>query len=104
MGSCNSPNNLHMEIEILHREVAECVKKRLDIYMVGQSNIEQNNIKIRDSEEYMKLAKLFSHKMRAQIKETYQQYNRTLEGVFISEDNKEQIKVEIDMYFDTRPS
>jgi len=99
----NSPKDLHNEIDILHRQVADCVKKRLDMYMLGQAGTQPKNIKIKDVEQYTRLAKLFSHKMRAQIKETYEQYNRTLVGVAITADNKEQIKLEIDMYFDTQP-
>ena len=73
------------------------------MYMLGQAGTQPKNIKIKDVEEYTRLAKFFSHKMRAQIKETYEQYNRTLVGVAITADNKEQIKVEIDMFFDTKP-
>lgn len=103
VSNSSPPNDLHNQIEILHRQVADCVKKRLDMYMVGQAGTEPKNIKIKDSDEYTRLAKFFSHKLRAQIKESYEQYNRTLEGVTITADNKEQIKVEIDMYFDTQP-
>lgn len=80
-----TPSNPHQDaIDTLHRKVADCVKKRFNMYLVGLPDTQPNNMKINDADEYTKLAKYFSHRMRDQIKETYEQYHRTLEGIVLN--------------------
>ena len=38
--------------------------------------------------------------MRDSIKETYEQYHRTMEGITLTRDDKEQINMEIDVFFE----
>jgi len=95
------PHTLHDQIDTLHRKVSVCVRQCLDKFYLEQP--EPKNIKIADADEYTKYAKHFSHKMRAQIKDTYEEYNRTLEGITLTLDNKEQITTEIIFFFESKP-
>lgn len=103
----NEENQLEPSVEDaineLHRSVAKCVKKRLSMYLVGMEDTQPHNMKINDADEYTKLAKEFSHKWRAQIKDTYETYHRTLEGITLTPDHKENIKIAIDMHFERLP-
>lgn len=50
--------------------------------------------------EYINLAKHFSQMLRAQLKESYQEYNRSMEGLTFTPDNREAVRVEVRLYFD----
>jgi len=100
----SQPISVEKQIEILHQNVASCVRKRLDMYWIGYADTEPKNMKIRDADEYTKHAKNFSHLIRDQIKDTYKAFNQqTLEGITLTLDNREHIKILIDMHFENQP-
>jgi len=91
------------EVVRLNKKVADTVKKRLNMYYIPLEDTLPQNKKISSEKEYTKFAKMFSHDLRSQIKETYIQYNRSVEGIKLTEDNKDHINNVIDMYFDRLP-
>ena len=72
------------EVARLHKKVATKVMKYLNKYYPGAEEFEPAEHKISSREEYSSLAKEFSHKLRQQIKESYELYHSTLEGTMNS--------------------
>ena len=82
------------ELTELHFRVVASVKKNLNKYYRG------SHAKIESKEEFSTLAKSFSDLMMGKIKDSYQAYNNTLEGISFTTDMKAQIAVVIESHFD----
>ena len=82
------------ELTELHFRVVASVKKNLNNYYRG------SHAKIESKEEFSTLAKSFSDLMMGKIKDSYQAYNNTLEGISFTTDMKAQIAVVIESHFD----
>jgi len=96
------PTSVEAAIKSLQRKVATCVKTRLERYYDGLPDTLPENRKLNDPEEYRKLAKHFSHKMRDSIQESYELYHRTMEGITLTLHDKDQINMEIDVFFEDK--
>ena len=88
------------EIDRLHRKVAEKVMKVMNKYYPGADEFDRSLYKIGSPEEYSKLAKQLSHKLRNQIKESYEAYHGTLDGILLTPDHVQSIKTEVDSYLE----
>merc|ERR1719369_2163669 len=95
-GDGSAPPQLSEEEIKLNRKVAECVKRRLNKYYCDLETTRPEDMKIATPEAYTHFAKQFSHQMREKIKESYMEFNRTLDGLSITADNKSQIEMTID--------
>ena len=91
------------EVDRLHKKVATKVMKYLNKYYPGAEEFEPAEHKISSPEEYSSLAKEFSHKLRQQIKESYELYHSTLEGIVLTGDNEQSIRTEVESYFEGIP-
>merc|ERR1712179_192872 len=89
------------EIDRLHRKVANKVMKCLNKYYHAAEEFDSNHHKIGSPEEYTRLAKQFSHQLRRKIKESYEAYNSTLEGIQLTGDHEQFIRTEVESYFET---
>jgi len=92
------------EIDRLHRKVAEKVMKVMNKYYPGADEFDRSLYKIGSPEEYSKLAKQLSHKLRNQIKESYEAYHGTLDGILLTPDHVQSIKTEVDSYLEQMPT
>jgi len=99
----NQQKSVPEEVDRLHRRVAAKVMKNLNRFYPGAEEFESDLYKIGSPEEYSRLAKQFSHKLRRQIKESYQEYNGTLEGIVLTPDNELVIRTEVESYFEKVP-
>jgi len=91
------------EVDRLHRKVANKVMKSLNKYYPGAEEFDPNHHKIGSPDEYTRLAKQFSHQLRRKIKESYEAYNSTLEGIQLTGDHEQFIRTEVESYFETVP-
>ena len=91
------------EVDRLHRKVANKVMKSLNKYYPGAEEFDTSHRKIGSPEEYTRLAKQFSHQLRKKIKESYEAYNYTLEGIQLTGDHEQFIRTEVESYFETVP-
>ena len=57
--------------------------KVMNKYYPGADKFDRSLFKIGSPEEYSKLAKQLSHKLRNQIKESYEAYHGTLDGILL---------------------
>jgi len=89
------------EIDRLHRKVANKVMKCLNKYYHAAEEFDSNYHKIGSPDEYTRLAKQFSHQLRSKIKESYEAYNSTLEGIQLTGDHEQFIRTEVESYFET---
>lgn len=94
-------NTLEEDIDRLHRKVAGKVMKALNKYYPGAEEFQEDLYKIPTPEEYSRLAKKFSHRLRADIKESYEEYNGSLEGIILTPDNEQFIRMEVESYFES---
>ena len=88
------------ELDRLHRKVATKVMKILNKFYPGAEEFEPEMHKIGSPDEYSRLAKQFSHQLRKQIKESYEAYNGTLEGIILTGDHEQFIRTEVESYFE----
>ena len=93
--------SVNEEVDRLHRKVASRVMNCLNKYYPGAEEFDPYNHKIRSPEEYSRLAKQFSHQLRRKIKESYEAYNSTLEGIPLTGDHEQFIRTEVESYFET---
>jgi len=91
------------EVDRLHRKVASKVMKSLNKFYPGAEEFDPAQHKIGSPEEYSRLAKQFSHQLRKQVKESYEAYHSTLEGIALTGDHEQFIRTEIDSYFEGIP-
>merc|ERR1711915_844442 len=98
-----SKSQMHVEEEVdrLHRKVATKVMKTLNRYYPGSEDFNPDEYKIGSAQEYSKLAKEFSHRLRRQVKESYEAYHGTLEGIALTGDHEQFIRTEFDSYFES---
>ena len=87
-------------VERLHRKVTTKVRMSFDKYYPGAAQFEPEQHKICTPEEYRRLAKQFSHELRGKIKESYEAYNSTLDGIVLTGDHEQIIRMEIESYFE----
>jgi len=97
----NKEKSVSEEVDRLHRKVANKVMKSLNKYYPGAEEFDPNHHKIGSPEEYTRLAKQFSHQLRRKIKESYEAYNSTLEGIQLTGDHEQFIRTEVESYFET---
>jgi len=91
------------EVDRLHRKVANKVMKILNKFYPGAEEFDPIQHKIDSPDEYSRLAKQFSHKLRRQIKESYEAYHDTLEGINLTGDHEQFIRTEVESYFEGVP-
>ena len=77
--------------------------KYLNKFYPGAEDFEPSEHKISSSEEYISLAREFSHKLRENIKEIYKTYHSALVGIFLTGDNEQSIRTELESYFERIP-
>jgi len=90
------------DVARLHKRVAAKVMGALDRYYPGSGDY-MGEPKISSPEEYSRMAKHFSHKLRASFKESYEAYNNSLEGIRLTPDFEQIIKTDIDSHFESIP-
>jgi len=88
------------DVDRLHRRVANRVMHCLNKYYFESENSDPAQHRIMSKCEYEKLAKQLSHQLREKIKESYHAYHSTLEGVELTADHAEIIRVEVDRFFE----
>jgi len=91
------------DVDRLHRKVANKVMKSLNKYYPGAEEFDPSQHKIGSPEEYSRLAKQLSHQLRRKIKESYEAYHSTLEGVQLTGDHEQFIRTEVECYFESVP-
>jgi len=91
------------EVDRLHRKVANKVMKILNKFYPGAEEFDPIQHKIGSPDEYSRLAKQFSHQLRRQIKESYEAYHGTLEGITLTGDHEQFIRTEVESYFEGVP-
>jgi len=96
----NKEKSVSEEVDRLHRKVANKVMKSLNKYYPGAEEFDPNNHKIGSPDEYTRLAKQFSHQLRRKIKESYEAYNSTLEGIQLTGDHEQFIRTEVESHFE----
>merc|ERR1719400_2463838 len=76
--------------------------KAMNKYYYGSNDcVQKKDEKIRDREDYKKYAKRFSTELEEQFKESYEMYhNEGLEGITMTGDHVEQIRIRVDSYFE----
>ena len=87
----------------LQRKVATKVMKILNKFYPGAEEFEPAEHKIGSPEQYSRLAKQFSHQLRRQVKESYEAYHSTLEGIILTGDHEQFIRTEVESYFEGIP-
>ena len=100
VSTTNQQRSVSEELDRLHRKVATKVMKILNKFYPGAEEFEPEMHKIGSPDEYSRLAKQFSHKLRKQIKESYEAYNGTLEGIILTGDHEQFIRTEVESYFE----
>lgn len=89
------------DVDRLHRKVANKVMKSLNKYYPGAEEFDPSQHKIGSPEEYSRLAKQLSHQLRRKIKESYEAYHSTLEGIQLTGDHEQFIRTEVECYFES---
>ena len=64
----------------------------------------QGEMKIKSAEEYSASAKMFSHRLRSFIKESYEAYHGSMEGIRLTLNNEQFIYNEIESHFGNVPA
>ena len=96
-------SSIEEDIKRLHVRVAKVVMKNLNKYYEESEEFE-GNIKIRNADDYSRVAKQLSHELRGRIKESYEEFHGTLEGVSLTPDNVAFIEGEVERFFWDKPS
>ena len=91
------------DIARLHRRVAKHVMEKMNKYYPDTEDFDPMLHKIRDGEDYSKIAKALSHELRTKIKDSYEAYNGTLEGISLTGDNVAFIESEVERHFELIP-
>ena len=103
ISTSSKPKSVSEEVDRLHRKVANKVMKSLNKYYPGADEFDPYQHKIGSPEEYSRLAKQFSHRLRKNIKESYEAYNSTLDGIELTGDHEQTIRTEVDSHFEGIP-
>ena len=88
----------------LHHRVGGMVKKCIGKYYPRAEEFVPGHDKIRDAEEFARIAKELSHKLRKSIKEGYEAFNGSLEGINLTGDNVVFIRDEVERHFEQIPN
>ena len=59
--------------------------------------------KIATPEDYSRIARELSHDLRSKIKESYEAYHGSLEGIVLTSDHIATIQTEVERYFEGLP-
>ena len=90
-------------VETLHWEVAETVMSVLNTYYPEAKEF-MGEVKIVNYAEYREMAKSFSHRLRSEIKESYEAFNNgSLDGITFTIDNQHYVKTVIEVELDKMP-
>ena len=93
-------STLEDDISRLHRRVAKHVTENMNKYFYQDPAVH----KIRNLEDFARIAKKLSHYLRAKIKESYEAYNNgSLEGISLTPDHAAFIKTEVQRRFEPLP-
>jgi len=91
------------EVQRVHKRVADSVMQVLNMYY-PESKTFMGEAKIVDPSVYSQMAKKYSHKLRNEIKESYEDFNHgSLEGITFTPDNKDYIKNFMEAELDKMP-
>ena len=91
-------------IDRLHRRVANLVMENINKYYPGTDDFDPALHKLRDEDDYSRTARKLSHNIRSKIKDSYEAYNGTLEGISLTGDHKAFIKSQVERHFDQIPA
>ena len=91
------------DVARLHRRVAKHVMDKMNKYYPDTEEFDPMLHKIRDGVDYSRTAKALSHELRAKIKDSYEAYNGTLEGISLTGDNVAFIESEVERHFELIP-
>ena len=97
------PVQVEDNIMRLHHTVGGIVKKCIGKYYPRAKEFVPGHDKICDAEEFTRIAKELSHKLRKSIKESYEAYNGSLEGINLTGDNVFFIRDEVERHFERIP-
>ena len=98
-----STSTLEEAINRLHQRVAKHVMENMNKYYPDIDVFDPMLHKIRDVDDYTTTARMLSHNIRAKIKDSYEAYNGTLEGISLTGDHVAFIKTQVEMHFDQIP-
>jgi len=97
-------SSLEDDIWRLHRRVARHVTENMKRYYEDSEDFDPRLHKIRDEEDFARIAKMLSHDLRARIKESYEAYNNgSLEGISLTGDHVVFIETEVQRHFEPLP-
>ena len=102
-GEAERVSSVEEDISRLHRRVATHVMNNMNKYYPDTEEFDPGLHKIRDGEEYSRTAKMLSHKLRAKIKESFEAYNGSLEGISLTPDHVAFIVTEVERHFEQIP-
>ena len=97
--SSSRVSSLDDDVKRLHARVAKIVKDNLNKYYQDARDLD----KIATAEDYQRIAKQMSHQLRDKIKESYEAYNGSLEGIMLTGDHAAMIESEVERYFEKIP-
>ena len=66
--------------------------------------IDFSHHKIHDKDEYTRTAKMLTYNFLTLIKDSYEAYNGTLDGISLTGDHKAFIQIQVEMHFDPKSS
>ena len=98
-----STSTLEEAINRLHQRVAKHVMENMNKYYPDIDVFDPMLHKIRDVDDYTTTARMLSHNIRAKIKDSYEAYNGTLDGISLTGDHMAFIKTQVEMHFDQIP-
>ena len=104
VGVTERVSSLEDDISRLHRRVAKHVMENMQRYYQDSEEFNPSLHKIRDEEDFARIAKMLSHDLRAKIKESYEAYNNgSLEGISLTGDHAVFIETEVQRHFEHLP-
>ena len=96
-------SSLEEDISRLHKRVAKHVMYDMQRYYQVSDEFNPSLHKIRDAEDFERIAKMLSHDLRSKIKESYEAYNGSLEGISLTPDHVAFIETEVQRHFEHLP-
>ena len=102
-GETQRVSTMEDDIARLHRRVAKHVMEKMNKFYPDTEEFDPMLHKIRDGDDYSRTAKMLSHELRTKIKDSYEAYNGTLEGIILTGDNMAFIESEVERHFEPIP-
>ena len=96
-------STLDDNIAKLNWGIAKHVKENMNKYCPGFQEFDPSNHKIHDEDEYTNTAKMLTQNFLTLVKDSYEAYNGTLDGIRLTGDHKAFIQIQVEMYFSKIP-